>query len=285
MGRPSSSRSGLYKAVILSLIQSTAFIHYIHLLPSCLAQTSNLTGDSSTITTPTILGSSPTISSTSTSPMPTLIGTKPFLNIPSDINPSTSPFVVLPPLSPGHEPPLPPTEQERRENSLLNAYFLLLGLLVFLIVLAWWAFRKRRREKMVRSQNRGQRALARDVQYWSGQNRWVYSGWRGMRFAGGRDRMEEGLDERGEAPPPYTAPFATQSSLEGLSISVMPPTSYQPQASFGGGSTTRSGVDTVRIPLRTFARSTNPPEYNAYPDGYPRPTSVTTAELRQGAIR
>lgn len=44
-----------------------------------------------------------------------------------------------------------------------------------------------------------QSALAQDLQTWSGRRRGV-GRWRGP---AGETRAEEGLDERGEAPPPY----------------------------------------------------------------------------------
>lgn len=48
--------------------------------------------------------------------------------------------------------------------------------------------------------NNQQSALARDLETWPGRRRGGGGRWR---FGGADSRVEEGLDERGEAPPPY----------------------------------------------------------------------------------
>ena len=57
---------------------------------------------------------------------------------------------------------------------------------------------RRRKQKLAHQRSTGQNALARDLEGWAGARRWAGGRWRG----GGRDEIE-GLDERGEAPPPY----------------------------------------------------------------------------------
>lgn len=80
-----------------------------------------------------------------------------------------------------------------------NYYYLLIGgvILFFCICIMYSGRLQKRKLAMARSQ--GQSALARDV-----------AGWRGrfpVSVAASRDALglEEGLDERGEAPPPYVA--------------------------------------------------------------------------------
>lgn len=82
-------------------------------------------------------------------------------------------------------------------NRPFNYYFLIVAVvgLVFCIGILW--FTKRRKQKAALMRFQGQRALARDVEGWRGRF--------GVGRAGGTSRSirQEGLDERGEAPPPY----------------------------------------------------------------------------------
>lgn len=88
-----------------------------------------------------------------------------------------------------------------RDHGVLNYYFLLLAVLIILILVIWFAILRRRRKKALQFHFTRQTALARDVQGWGGASRFAPGRWRTM---GAREpRPEEGLDDRGEAPPPY----------------------------------------------------------------------------------
>ncbi|KAI9755205.1 MAG: hypothetical protein M1815_005143 [Lichina confinis] len=112
---------------------------------------------------------------------------------------STSRFLI--PLPPGQTPPAVPTDREQRDGSLVNVYFLLIGIGVVLVVVVYYFYHKRRMRKSARAQDRGRNALARDVEGWVSQRRWLPGG--RSTSASRTSRTEEGLNERGEAPPPY----------------------------------------------------------------------------------
>ena len=88
-----------------------------------------------------------------------------------------------------------------QSSGILNYYFLLLAVFIVVIAVAYCTLVRRRRRKVARSRNNGQNALAQDLEGWAGGRRWGHNRWR----SGGvhEPRAEEGLDERGEAPPPY----------------------------------------------------------------------------------
>lgn len=112
---------------------------------------------------------------------------------------STSRFLL--PLPPGQTPPALSTDREQRDGSLVNVYFLLIGVGVILVVVVYYFYHKRRMRKSARVQDRGRNALARDVEGWVSQRRWLPGGHSGSTSR--TSRTEEGLNERGEAPPPY----------------------------------------------------------------------------------
>ena len=97
-------------------------------------------------------------------------------------------------------------------HALLNYYFLLLFVFVALLLLGYYVISRRRRKALLYRQNVQHTALSTDLERWPGQTR---SRWRGASNTNdGNDgaanrgeweeiRGEEGLDERGEAPPPY----------------------------------------------------------------------------------
>ncbi len=83
-------------------------------------------------------------------------------------------------------------------NSILNYYFLLLAVAVIIVGLLWYTLVRRSRRKMARAQHNAQSALGRDLDGMPGGRRWVTG-----RFMFPHLAQEEGLDERGQAPPPY----------------------------------------------------------------------------------
>ncbi|OCK81536.1 hypothetical protein K432DRAFT_250674, partial [Lepidopterella palustris CBS 459.81] len=78
---------------------------------------------------------------------------------------------------------------------LLNYYFLFLALIGVLLCFGVYLLHRRKRRIKARLRNSGQNALARDLDGWINTRRWGNSG--------GPGRQEEGLNEQGEAPPPY----------------------------------------------------------------------------------
>lgn len=88
---------------------------------------------------------------------------------------------------------------QQSNSGVLDYYFLLLAAVVFIVGLVWWSLVRRNRKKMARSRYHGQSALARDLEGMPGSRRWVTGRFRSSR----EPAPEEGLDERGQAPPPY----------------------------------------------------------------------------------
>ncbi|MCJ1384582.1 hypothetical protein MMC17_007699 [Xylographa soralifera] len=109
-----------------------------------------------------------------------------------------APHATVIPAPPGGGAPASPTgypESAGGTPGFANYYFVLIGILAVLIVIAWLVARRTRRRNMAR---RGVRADGTTIT--EGQTR----AGRHWRMAAVRDpRREEGLDERGEAPPPY----------------------------------------------------------------------------------
>lgn len=100
---------------------------------------------------------------------------------------------------------------DRKSSSLLNYYFVFLALFVVLLIGGIYFIHKRKRAIKAQARNSGQNALARDVAGWDNARRWVHGGWR-VGPNSGLHRREEGLNELGEAPPPYEPPTAARSS-------------------------------------------------------------------------
>lgn len=104
---------------------------------------------------------------------------------------TTVPTAIAPPT--GFGSPSDPDDDDSSKD-VLNYYFLLI---VFLAVMvAAYCYVLRRRKKAARLQGTQQFLLTQDSQGWTGARRWVHTRWRA-------EPRVEGLDERGEAPPPY----------------------------------------------------------------------------------
>ncbi|KAF2096562.1 hypothetical protein NA57DRAFT_78167 [Rhizodiscina lignyota] len=125
-------------------------------------------------------------------------------------NSSSAPLQTDPPRPgfPGDDSPagtLP--EDSEHSSGLLNYYFAFLAVFVILLFLAiWYIHRRKKKLKAMRASGRTN-ALARDLDGWTGSRRWMGGAWRGgigRRDIRTEDR-EEGLNELGEAPPPYKA--------------------------------------------------------------------------------
>jgi len=140
-------------------------------------------------------------------------------------------------------------DSEDRDDNLLNFYFIFIALFVILLLIGIWYVHRRKKQRKARLRNSGQNALARDLNGWSQPRRWMYgvAPWRTD------DRLtarEEGLNELGEAPPPYIKD--TQMRERRLSV----------------GSTSAAQLPTeLAIPLRTLSRDERdrlkPPDYES----------------------
>jgi hypothetical protein len=132
--------------------------------------------------------------------------------------------------------------RDDHRSGLINYYFVFLAIFVILIFLGIYFLQRRRRARKEAFRNSGQNALARDVDGWTSTRRWVNGHWRSN---SGTDR-EEGLNELGQAPPPYAAKDHSREQSAGAGVTIEEP----------------------QIPLRTLARDegdrsmAKPPEYS-----------------------
>lgn len=139
-------------------------------------------------------------------------------------------------------------------GSLINYYFIFFALLVVLVAIAlFYGWRKRRRALQNYHNNR-QQALARDVNAWDPMHsRRRY--WQG-RWRSGEVSREEGLNEEGEAPPPY---MPKQDEGDGNAASH----TAEGQAAHGEATETQEPA----IPLQTLSREQaglKPPDYETH---------------------
>lgn len=131
------------------------------------------------------------------------------------------------------------------DGGLVNYYFVFLAILVALFLVGAWLYYKRRKSAAFRQRHSRQDALARDLDGWpgpdQGRRRWIHGNWRT-----GDDelsRREEGLNEAGEAPPPYKARTSSERTRE----------------------STETSEEGPAIPLRTMTRegtTLKPPDYS-----------------------
>ncbi|KAJ9641060.1 hypothetical protein H2201_007995 [Coniosporium apollinis] len=143
---------------------------------------------------------------------------------------------------------------ETDATSLLNYYFIFVALFLCFIALAFFYFHRRSKLRKERFRNSVQNALAHDLDGWVYTRRWVHGSWRPG--DSGVSRREEGLNEHGEAPPPY-APAAETGNAAGLGgVDIR----EGHQTGYGGGSTA-----TIAVPLQSFSGDgralADPPEY------------------------
>ncbi|KAF4550424.1 Hypothetical protein D9617_17g046920 [Elsinoe fawcettii] len=179
--------------------------HRLFLLPTSLL---------ALLITPTNAQSTTLIRTTSTSSI-----WSPLPPNPSFTHPSNLPTIPLPtatttsdPTIPGLPPTTgssnrPPTSEQTDRDNLVNLYFVFLLLLVLLFGLVAWLYYRRRKRRMTAIREGQRSALERDLS--SGSGDWfgfLTSGREGRRrWLPALGRGQEGLDERGEAPPPYEA--------------------------------------------------------------------------------
>jgi hypothetical protein len=137
-----------------------------------------------------------------------------------------------------------------REVSAFKYYFLLIAALVMLVALLLWYLHRRTKKRRELWQQDAEQPMVRDVQGWTNPRRFMYGIYEASTsFLG---RRSEGLDQNGEAPPPY-----------------------QPKSS-------APTIDVV-IPLPTLSR--NPSQRSHPPQYFDNTEEDTNTTERQEAIR
>ncbi|KAK3060694.1 hypothetical protein LTS18_007962 [Coniosporium uncinatum] len=210
-------------------------------LPNVLAQVTSSVPFSSTASLPSTL-------LTSISSLPTSLARPTF----SDLAPggsataSSSPTTFDPddPSSPLSSTDTTASQISSSENddddggtNLLNYYFVFLALFLLAVIAIFYLLHRRRRMQRLHRQAHTQQALSRDLRGWSGgprgpggatARRWVHgrggsgSQQEGWRRSAGSARTEterhEGLNELGEAPPPYLPKEEERDEASGVAI-------------------------------------------------------------------
>jgi hypothetical protein len=141
-------------------------------------------------------------------------------------------------------------DSQDRDDGLLNYYFIFIAIFVILFLIAIWFIHRRKKQRKARLRNSGQNALARDLNGWSQPRRWMH-GVAPWRTDGPLNTArEEGLNELGEAPPPYIK--ETQIRERRLSV---------------GNASAEELLAEPAIPLRTLSRDERdrlkPPDYES----------------------
>jgi len=134
----------------------------------------------------------------------------------------------------------------------LNYLFLIIGFALLIAVVFSLLITRRKRQNKAELRRQGATALARDVANFPDplRSRWDYGAWRSGFRSTGIHAAEEGLDERGEAPPPYILDDKPPS------INDMGPINNGRNENASSGSTSQPD-----IPLRNMS-GRRPPEYH-----------------------
>ncbi|PSN73432.1 hypothetical protein BS50DRAFT_582969 [Corynespora cassiicola Philippines] len=191
-----------------------------------ITQTISATQTTRTTRTPSIT-QSPTFSTsnTTTSSVPT-----------STADPEPIPPQLFPDASEKHG------QEKTHSESAFNYYFLFLAIFGLLIAGALWWLHRRRRLRKEQMRMNGQTALERDLDGWVNTRRWFHGTWRHNQPPAIM-RREEGLDENGEAPPPY-----------------------QPSTGVTVAPTTQGPASNLAVPMTSISRGDlqlpRPPEYH-----------------------
>ena len=171
----------------------------------------------STITSGTASGSLTTIRPSSSTrnqnAIPTFSDLAPQLSA-ADPSTTTPPNPTASGSSESSAPSSPATRQQQDDGGLVNYYFVFLGLLICVLLTVVWLIYRQKKRKAYRSRHSRQNALQRDLNEsfpfdadrWMDRRRWLHGGrWRDSLRRDGDDEAgrQEGLNEEGEAPPPY----------------------------------------------------------------------------------
>ena len=109
--------------------------------------------------------------------------------------------------------------EERQNVSYFSNYYFLLIILAVLILVAAWLIHSRNVRRRALSRQNGQQASARDVEAWPGTRRLLHG-----RYGATNSvllRPTEGLDEHGEAPPPYQAKSEVSSTTIAIPLRIL----------------------------------------------------------------
>ncbi|EPE30678.1 hypothetical protein GLAREA_03645 [Glarea lozoyensis ATCC 20868] len=145
-----------------------------------------------------------------------------------------------------------------------NYYFVIVAVAAVFFCLALLYFGKRKKQKAALMRRNSQRALAQDVAGFNLRSRGGRARNNGRGFWNGTRREEdrvEGLDERGEAPPPYV-PGGKPPSIRAVSESVDLADARDPHGAFGGS----VELSTLPSGLRSNA-DPPPPDYHEHGSG------------------
>ena len=228
-----------YTSVSRILLLPSTFLSLLAVLPG------NAIAQSTATTSLPLLTSKPTPSAATSLP-PRTSHTRPIVTsfLAANTSDATTPTTVTSTDPPVANDILPGSGRSNQDpnQGVFHYYWLILALFgVLVAAFLWWINRRRRRRKEQMRLN-GQDALARDMEGWTNTRRWFHGAWRPDQMRQFAPR-EEGLDEHGEAPPPYR-PKADVTGAQNA-----------PQHLVGG----------LSMPLRTFSRegvdSGRPPEY------------------------
>ena len=153
---------------------------------------------------------------------------------PAALSSDAAPFAAIPTFTDLASPTMDPDDAPAN-HSVFDFYFFFLALFIIAIAVLYWVLRRKRRRLFANARRRQQDALAADLERWpgNGRERRVWRNeprtgrWYGLRPV----RAQEGLNERGEAPPAYVAkPDPTHSPVgpastrpEWIEVSGKPP--------------------------------------------------------------
>jgi hypothetical protein len=164
---------------------------------------------------------------------------------------------------------------ENIQHAVFNYYFLIVAVVVILLCVGILYFRSRKKRKAALIRSHSQRALAQDVAGF--RNRWGINRVGGIPYLPnnrGRSDPEEGLDERGEAPPPYV-PGPKPPSIRMID-------GVLPVGSVPSTQVSESARDEQALELQDIHRNVDnaPPSYDEQPSGMTADTSVSNSAPR-----
>ncbi|KAF2458580.1 hypothetical protein BDY21DRAFT_340638 [Lineolata rhizophorae] len=155
-------------------------------------------------------------------------------------------------------------DPEETRSGLLNYYFVFLAVFVILLFVLMWLVHRRKKKLKLYIRSHQQNALARDIDGWVSNRRWMHGNWRSGGQGAGVLRRHEGLNEHGEAPPPYQ-PSAPAENTVGAGDGTNGWPGGPPQSA-PHDSHARDPETGLAIPLRTLSReggaTLKPPDYN-----------------------
>ncbi|KAF1831951.1 hypothetical protein BDW02DRAFT_571522 [Decorospora gaudefroyi] len=111
-------------------------------------------------------------------------------------------------------------ESHLPDASAFNYYFLLLAVLVVLVALLLWFIHRCKTRQRERLRRGGEQALARDLDGWTDTRRLLHGRYRHNDAVFVHN--DEGLDDHGEAPPPYQPKTAATTADVTIPLRALP---------------------------------------------------------------